>query len=343
MMIVFPANLQEEDAKIVLDPLLQQIRYYDELRMKLEKRGGDLSVLHEISEALSKEFSITDPFGDVLHASLVETEQLHQMLFFAGRFEVRLSIRQTDAGMPVYYLCRIHQDIWSEYSLIVEDLYCSPGYPTIDDRFVKLMVGGHERYHLRLSQFRKSLAKMLLSQNETSEQKVDEILYTAGRHIYHAAWHEDQLPAVLCALHFSLPKFKQAVELLYVCLSGELCELRGTIDDHLLQFFRKVDFQPAIAEFLKLLKVLEGSTINEIPDKALKLYCRLNQAFSRFLRIDVSWGEGQVPVPLYKLVFANFSRLNLVGHALKKNKTLARARQQLESEALAIMDEILRQ
>ncbi|MCI0413733.1 hypothetical protein L0222_13150 [bacterium] len=342
MLSLFPSSLQELDAKIVLDVLIQHLGYYDDLRVKLEKQGGELSDLNRIADALSREFMITDRFGDGLQVSLIQPELLQQAVFLAVAEDVHLAVRQTEAGMPVYYLCRIHRDFWSEYSLIVEDLYRSPGYPSLDERFVKLMVGGHERYHLRISQFRRALAKLLLNQNETSEKKVDEILYNAGRHIYQAAWHEDQLPAVLCATHFSLPKFKQAVELLYVCLSGELCELRGMIDDNLLQFFKKIDPQPAIAGLLRVLAVTEGSTINEISEKALKLYTRLNKAFGRFLRIDVIWGERQLPVPLYKLVFANFSRLNLVSSALKKNDSLSLATTQLETEASAIIDEIVK-
>ena len=342
MFTLFPSRIEEPDSKIVLEPLIQQLRYYDDLRLKLEKRGGDLADLNRIAGALSREFLITDRFGDRVQASLIQPELLQQVVFMAVTDDVHLAIRQTETGMPVYYLCRIHRDFWSEYSLIVEDLYRSPGYPSLDERFVKLMVGGREKYHLRLSQFRRIVAKLLFTQNETSEKKVDEILYNAGRHIYQAAWHEDQLPAILCATHFSLPKFKQAVELLYVCLSAELCEVRGIIDDNFLKFFQKVDFQPAIVRLLRLLTTMEGSAINEIPEKALKLYCRLNKAFGRFLRMEVEWSERRLQVPLYKLVFANFSRLNLVSSALKKNDSLTHASELLEAAACAIIDEILK-
>jgi len=264
------------------------------------------------------------------------------MLFRIGQFEVRLSIRQTDAGTPVYYLCQIHQDFWAEYSLIVEDLYRSPGYPSIDDRFVKLMTGGHEHYYLCLSPFRRGVLKLLLNQNEASEEKVDEMLYKAGRHIYQAAWHEDQLPAVLCAQHFAMPRFRQAIELLYVCLSAELCDLRAVIDEHFLQFFTKVDCQPAIAGLLSLLSGMDGSAMNKIPEKALKLYCKLNKAFSRFLKMEVHWGERRLRVPLYKLVFANFSRLNLLRSSLTTSDSLGQAATLLEMEASSIIGEIVK-
>ena len=45
-----------------------------------------------------------------------------------------MDVRQLDSRMPVYFLCRLRKDYWSEYSLIVEDLYRSPGYPLTDER-----------------------------------------------------------------------------------------------------------------------------------------------------------------------------------------------------------------
>ena len=165
-----------------------------------------------------------------------------------GRFDLHMNIRMLDTGMPVYYICRVERDYWMEYSLIVEDLYRSPSYTWQDDRFAKLMYMGHEIYFLRLSLFRKSLTELLSDQENgiADKREVDEYIYRLGRYIFQAAWHEDQRPGMLTAEHFGLAKFYHAIELLYLCLSGELCQLRSTIDDRLLSFFEKAYPQPAI-------------------------------------------------------------------------------------------------
>ena len=341
MIKLFPPPVNEPQPDFVFNPLIQQLGHYDELRINIENRGGNLADLNRISQALAKQFVIYDRFGGETQVSLIQPELLQQVVFMALKADVHLSIRQTGMGMPVYYLCRIHRDFWSEYSLIVEDLYRSPGYPFLDERFVKLMIGAQEKYHLRVAQFRRPAARLLLRNGEASETRVDEVLYTAGRHIYQAAWHEDQLPAILCANYFSLSSFKQAVELLYVCLTAELCELRAIIDEDLLKFFKKIDFQPAIGRLLQILSETDGSTINKISEKALQQYTRLNKAFGRFLRIQVTWGERQNLVPLYKLVFSNFTRLSQISSEFFLNSTVSLAVAQLETEASAIIDEML--
>jgi len=244
--------------------------------------------------------------------------------------------------MPVFYICRIRRDHWSEYSLIVEDLYMSPGYSIVDDRFVKLMSAGHENYFLRLSQFRRQLQKHNRTRKETGSQKIDDFLYELGRYVLQAAWHEDQRLGFLVADLLRLPEFFQAVELLYLCLSAELCELRGAVNSNLRLFFEKIYPQPAILAFLDILTDLEGDMLNTLPLHAIRLYSNLSIAFSKFLATEVSWSTQKSKTPLWKILYANFSRLETVARDLTGDKRLSKAGRKLENQSRGIINSVIK-
>jgi hypothetical protein len=326
------------DVQQALRPLRQQLDRYDTLRTRLQAHGGRVSDLQTITALLNEKLVFTSRWGET-RAALTEQTDLRAALRDID-YDLHLAVRQLESGMPVYYLCRIRSGFWSEYSLIVEDLYRSPGYPSADDRFVKLMSFGHETFHLRLAQFRDGV-KQMLRQDEADEQKsarqVDRLLYDLGRHVFQAAWHEDQQIGVLVAEQFGLPNFRAAIELLYLCLSGELCELRAVVTPPMLQFFTQVYPQPALGACLERLQHLDGEALNKLPQQALRLYARMAEEFGRFLKVEVPWGQRQVQVPLWKLVFGNAYRLPLVGQALAKTETMRTAAARLEAEAQAII------
>ena len=79
-----------------------------------------------------------------------------------------------------------------------------------------------------------------------------------------------------------------------------------------------------------------------IPKKALGLYTALSGSFSRFLETEVIWGYAKVKIPLYKLIYGNFSRLNLIAKALNNNKEVKKGCERLDTESQAIINEIIR-
>jgi len=360
--------LRSQEARASLDPLIRQIQTYDFLRRKLETEGGHLADLNAITRVLTETFCLKG-FYKTHEVALVHHGGLRAALLSLGDYDLHLDVRQLETHMPVYYLCRVRRDYWSEYSMVVEDVYLSPGYPLIDARFVRLMSQGREAYYLRLSQFRDAVAAMASeggargegrgareSQSPTaleprpsglapaataSPTYVDGLLYDLGRYVFQAAWHEDQRVGLLTAEHFSLPRFRDAIELLYLCLSGELCELRSAINDGMLSFFERVYPQPAIAAFLRLLTGLDGGALSGIPQKALKEYAKLSKAFGKLVEIQVPWGARRVGTPLYKLLFGNLSRLALVGDALRSEDEVVRAGKQLEKVAQRVIDELV--
>jgi hypothetical protein len=329
------------DIHSALMPLISQIRKYDALRLKLEREGGNVAHLNEITFILSEVFSIKGRFGEK-KARLKNQDSVLTAIRDMD-WDLHLDIRQLHTYMPVYYLFRVRRDYWGEYSLIAEDFYMSPGYPVTDKRFIRAMSMGHEVFFLRLSQFRKGLAGIESVVDDALDERIDSILYALGRNVFSAAWHEDQMLGILTAKHLGLPNFHEAIELLYLCLSGELCELRGavTTDKKMIQFFKEVYKQQAICSLLELLNNMDGRMLNDLPRRAGGLYKRLLQAFSDFLGVEVKWGSRNLQMPVWKLLYGNFSRLDLVGKVLRREKELLDAAKRLNAESLAVTNELL--
>jgi len=325
-----------------LAPLITQLREYDILRLKLEVEGGSVrELLNPIAGALANPLRLVGRYEEKV-VQLKNQSALREMvkdIDYDLHLDIRL--RSTRIPMPVYYLCRIHRDYWREYSLIVEDLYMSPGYPLTDPRFVRFMSEGHEVYFLRLSQFRDGVDGKGNGDGRETSRKTDTFLYDLGRHVFQAAWHEDQRLGVAVADTLGLPQFREAVELLYLCLSGELCELRGTVKEPMLRFFGEVYPNAAIRIFLGKLAALEGDRLNDMPRRAADLYKRLANAFRAFLATEVVWGPLKLQTPLWKLLYGNVSRFPLIGRALKRAQRMSEAAAGLEKVSQAVINELL--
>ena len=337
----YPMSRQDFDSAV--SAIVRQLSRYDAGRLRLENEGGSISVLINTMKILKEEFLIQGRH-ETHKIALADQGSIRRVIhdeFWPN--ECRLEVRKHSTGMPVYYLVRVWPDNRSEYSLIIEDLFRSDEYPISDHRFVKLMRFGHEVYFLRLSQFREPLLKGRKPKNEPDAQEaVDQLLLKVGRHVFQACWHEDQFVGMAAAGQFGLENFRRAIELLYLSLSAELCELRSAIDDDILCFFREIYDQPAILAFLERLTHLDGKTLAELPQTGLKLYPKLSRAFSRFLAVEVPWGPRQVMMPLHKLLFANFSRLDAVRTAIVDTIELRQAAEILEKQSHQVIREILK-
>jgi hypothetical protein len=329
-----------EEQKL-LNPLLRIFKDYDSRRRELENFGGSISRVNVLTGLINKIIHVSTPFG-MCKFSLSDPVSIKKYLDQIGNFDLHLDIRVLPHGMPVYYLSKIKRDFWSEYSLVIEDIYLSPGFPFIDERFVKFMISGHETYFLRLSTFRERTRELLVLSKPNLTLDIDEFLYCLGRYVFQAAWHEDQRLARQCSTHFGLTEFTYAIELLYLCLSGELCELRSKIETPMLQFFSRVYTQPAIFSFLKQLQKMAGIEIAEIQKKAMDLYSELSKAFSKFLKSEIVWGYNSIKVPLFKLVFGNFSRMETVAKKIKVSGEVCFQIEILETKAQEIIEKLLK-
>lgn len=324
----------------ILSPLIKQLQRYAKLRIELASKGGCLADLDTITAVLNEKIIVEA--GIRRHAvALTDPGAVCAMVRDVAGSGVHLQVRRTDHGWPVHYLCRIHCDTWREYGLIVEDLYCDSSYPLAEGRFTRLMVGGREVYFLRLSPFRRAVVDKFLEGCMDRAALADEILCQVGRHVLQLAWHEDQLSALIVSMHFGLPWLRHAMEILYLCLSGDLCELRSAVDERMRQFFWDVYPQPCIHRLLSVLPDLDGDALNRIPRQALGLYPVLSRAFGEFLAVEAPWGEGKALVPLFKIVFANLSRMEAIVAQLAINAAVADAMFDLEKQARVVADAVL--
>ena len=330
---------REVDIHESIAPLIDRIKEYDKLRLRLEKKGGRLFDLPVVTNLLTTPVSVETRF-ETYKVALVNQGTLRQALRDI-HWDIKINIRQLPTQMPVYYICRTRQDYWSEYSLIVEDYYRSGGYSLGDGRFVKLMQAGHENYFLRLAGFRGAAAKLIEKGEAADRRKIDRLLYDVGRHVLQAAWHDDQRMGRLAAEYLNLPKFFLAVELLYLQLGGELCELRSALTDQLLAFFESVYPQPAIRYFLEILATLDGDMLNDLPVRAVHLYRRLSRAFSHYLSTEIRWGEKKAILPLWKVLYSNFGRLKLVSGSINGDRRLKAANAELEEAAVKVIVQAL--
>jgi hypothetical protein len=316
-----------------LRPLVRRLERYDFVREKLEKEGGQAADIGMIIKLLDEPLAMQYGPADRFTVKLTEHESLRRRLSRIADHDICFDVRALPTGMPAYYICRTRSDFWTNYTFIVEDIYRSPGYPSFDDRFCRLMVLGRETHFLRLSQLRGGVHRMTGRPTPPDRDEVDGVLHRMGRRVLQRAWHEDQLSGVLTARHFELVRFRNAIELLYLCLSSDLCELRSSIDQEMLEFFDTVYPQPAIKAFLETLKGLRGSDLNDIGRRALACYALLSKEYGKFLSTSVTWAGERPSQPLFKLVFANFYRLESLEGLAEVNPGLLEASARLESSA----------
>ena len=334
-------RMSRQDFDAAVSPLIQQLEKYETRRISLESREVTPIMMVAMTEILKHKVAIEGRYN-AHQVALNDQASVRGLLRDLGDYECRFEIRTAASGLPLYYLPRIWPDYRSVYSLVLEDLYQSAGYPVGDERFVKIMWSGHEVYFLRLSQFRKPLLEGRDPDKDAAAQdEVDLLLRKVGRHVFQACWHEDQYVGMAAAGQFDLVNFRRAVELLYLCLTAELCELRSAIDDAMLRFFREIYVQPAIVAFLERLARLDGKALAEVPQAALKHFPGLSRTFSRFLAVELPWGRKRALVPLYKLLFANFSRLDQMRGAITEKEELRLAAEALEKQSQAVIQALL--
>lgn len=320
-----------------LEPLRWHLEELDAERQRFEREGSTLQEVSGLIMLLEKELSFTID-GYRYRVKLVDAKSLRDLFTGLSYHGLHLEVRTHPTnGMPTYYLCRLKRDYLSEYSLILEDLHVSPGYPMPDPRLVRLMgLSGRQKFHIRLSPFRKAAVGGIRgSVDDCTRSRGDEILRRVGK-VFQSAWHEDQLVAYLVAREFGVPALLQATELLYLSLSADLCELRDEADVELKRVIEKSYPQPNIIGLLESLDRLEGQDLDRIPRIARDLYLRLAARFQAFLETEVHWPPAGRPMPIYKLVLANVSRLDRVARKLSSDPAVTIATKSLEADAAEI-------
>lgn len=323
--------------RAALDPFLAHLTRYDQARTGLERHGGSLDTLKELTAHLRRPLRIRS--GKALITCLGDHRSLRSVLRQVDP-DLHLEVRQGTYRMPLYYLCRLRGDYWCEYSLVVEELYVSPGYPLPDSRLVSLMWLGHETPFLRLAPLRSKAVALADDGDGPPGSGVDELLYQAGRQVLQSAWHQDQHVAVEVSQVVGLPRFLEALELVYLCLGAELCELRAAASSRLAAFFRQVYPRPAIARLLSRLPQTSGDELILLPRQAALEYRRLLSGFRRLISTEVARAGSAARVPFWKLAYANLGRLKLLEPEVVASPELRSAAGELEQIAQRVIGQL---
>ena len=336
-------SISDTDFKKALEPVISQLQKYDKARHGLEQYGGHIRQLYDINKILNEEIRCVSEYN-VFKCTLAKIKDIRTMLFeirYFDKFSLHIDVRKHSiTGMPVFYLCKEHRDFDARYGFIVEDLYQSPGYYSPYRDFIKLMYGGHEVYFLNLSQFNKKIQEKLFENSQQPAQAACNLLFKMGYKIFQDAWHEDQIVAKTASNYFDIPNFKEAIDLLYLCLSGDLCELRGEIDDQMISFFEIIYPHKAIHSLLNFIKTLDGSDLSELNQKARKLYIKLLKASSKFFNIEIQRGTPRIMISVQKLILGNLFRLNDNWTELKEKSAVKEGAKLLDNESKSIIDEL---
>jgi hypothetical protein len=336
-------SISDTDFKKALEPVISQLQKYDKARHGLERYGGHIRQLYDINKILNEEIRCVSEYN-VSKCTLAKIKDIRTMLFeirYFDKFSLHIDVRKHSiTGMPVFYLCKEYMDYDARYGFIVEDLYQSPGYYSPYRDFIKLMYGGHEVYFLNLSQFNKKIQEELFENSQEPAQEACNLLFKMGYKIFQDAWHEDQIVAKTASNYFDMPNFKEAIDLLYLCLSGDLCELRGEIDDQMISFFEIIYPHKTIHSLLNFIKTLDGSDLSELNQKARKLYIKLLKASSKFFNLEIQRGTPHITISVQKLILGNLFRLSDNWKELKENSAVKKGAKLLDNESKSIIDEL---
>lgn len=321
--------------------LLWFIAQYDESLERLARKGGTAHDIRTLTHMLQHAFIIRGPHGES-EARLSDPAGIATALSHTGQYDVHFEVRRIDLGLPAYYVCRVRQDYWGSYGLVVEDLHRSERFTLGEPRFVKLQSHGRSEYFLRLSQFRNDVACMLGEKNDTEKPKTDNLLYLLGRHVLQGAWHVDQRFSFLVASAFDLPNLRQIVELCYMCLSSDLCALRRYLNDDILQFFESIYPNRALSSLMARLPGLTGNQAQALSKSARECYVEIAGGFNTFLKTNVKWQAVQDGImPLWKLILGNTNRLPQIAEQTNGQETLQKALNTLETEAAQCIERLL--
>lgn len=324
-----------------LGPLIGLLGDFDRKLERLSREISTMKDLEAITAALTQPKEIVGR-SRTHSVCLVSPESVEGFLGDVGSGNLHLIRRQDPMGFPAFYLFRTMTDSFGEYRLIVEDYHVSPGFAFMDERFERTGGCGGEEPCLRLSPMRKA-ASIVAGRSGAvlPEFRTDSLLYSAGRLVLRSAWHEDQRIAFQCSGSFSARCFRNTLEMLYLCLSGDLPEVRDSGNPDLHEFFRSVYGQPLILDLFSTLPGMGGDEIDRLRHIAVSHYRDLAEAFGEFLRTPVPWGTEGTPTELAKVVFSHFRRLDLVVCELGRCRELAEAVEKLENRSREISRRVL--
>ncbi len=318
---------------MLLRPYLRQLSLYDHLLTRMRLTGGTVSDLRRLAQLLEQEFVVELPYVGQERASLTTPARLRGQLHLISQ-GLRLDIRTGDHGFPTHYLYRTSTDYFGTFTLVLEDLFRSAAFDertSAWDPVSSTTRYGEVQRVLRLSPFRTAAEEVCRNLPGTfsappdtgvfgffggtdARPTTDQLLYDAGRLFFDAAWHDDQRLALAACRLLDMPRFRHALELVYLCLGGDLTRLRSIAatarGEALRRFFRNGYNQPAFVALLTLLPNCHGAALSTLRSQAEQSYRRLARYFAKLMTDADCLATFPGSPPLYKLVLANYRRLD---------------------------------
>ncbi|MCD4737063.1 MAG: hypothetical protein K8R53_13550 [Bacteroidales bacterium] len=325
----------EKTAK--LNFLIKQLEIVDKKIDKILNEKVSLNQLIELNTLLKQGIEIKSGMM-VTEFSLIDRKNLERAFYSSDLYDTMLDVRRGSMKFPAYYLCEARSNHFGNYGIITAEYFCSSNYKFNDSRFARLMHFGHEKYFIRMSQFREAATEAL-----KEEGKVDNLLYDIGVYFLQSAWHEDQVIGWMVSGHFNLPQFREAIELIYFNLGSDFCEVRERITGDVKLFFKKIYPRAALVKMITKIENSDGNEFQAIEMKSRHWYMELSKAFNELLQCKIEWGMMEKKkVPLYKVVFSNIYRLEKITKDIYKgNPKIAQSCKRLEETAKRGIEAIL--
>lgn len=330
-----------EEQQELLEPLIRQLELYESVKREIMQFKVSVNKLRELSGVLREKKSM-----DGMKFSLHETESIKTALHHNNLWDVQLDVRRGHMQLPKYLLCDQQRNWYgNNYGVITAEFFKSADYQLPDPRFIKLMNHSHEEYNINMAGFREKVqSEFFNGKRKGGSKKTGQLLTDIGENFLQTTWHEDQVIAWMLSKHFDLPKFKEVMELLYFILGSDLCAVRQQVNNNVKGFFEKIYVQPSLLIFLENIEISEGSEFQSLETRARNWYRTISKTLNSLLQCNITWGMfDEIKIPLYKVVFANIYRLEMVveNAGVKKNNLIREKCGLLENVSIKAINDMI--
>lgn len=330
-------NLSYSDKKKILEQLISQLAKADRLKSDLYYNTISLEKLRNMKAILDEKITLENHY-EKASFSLSERFELNRAFSRTGLWDLSIYLQRDKHNFPSYLLCESVENYFGNYGIVLADFYRSPQYEIHDERFVRLMSMGHEKLYMRMSIFRDYIEKI----NGIDDMNVDRLLKILGEDFFSGAWHEDQIVSFILAdkKQLGIQSLKESTEIVYSILSLDLSAIRNSYTSDVKWFFSKVFPRKSLGMLFNKIEKSNASDFKFLEQRARHWYKELGAYFSSFLSTKVEYRDCTLPV--YKLIFANIFRLELISDVLVQQATLKEPLQiirEISSEAIRELTE----
>lgn len=308
-------SLSYSEKKKVLEHLITQLNRADQLKSDLYYNTISLEKLRNMKAVLEEKITLENHYEKATF-SLSERLELNRAFSRIGLWDLSIHLQRDKHNFPSYLLCESVENYFGNYGIVLADFYRSPQYEIPDERFVSLMNMGHEKLYMRMSIFREDIE----SRKEAANLDVDRLLKNLGEDFFSGAWHEDQIVTFILADRMEVQALKEATEDIYSILSLDLSAIRNSYTSDVKWFFAKVFPRKSLGMLFNKIEKANASDFKYLEQRARHWYKELGAHFSSFLSTKVEYRNCTLPV--YKLIFANIFRLELIAEVLNKQASL---------------------